>query len=139
MTLVCSRFIAARILTAACMIGLGSLGLGGCNSAPPVTISGLDALDRSPSVALDIENPRGSVLVYVDNEEAQPRVIARGGSRTGEPTANYDGNRWVTAGITETEGRAVLTVRPACPARAGSHRTMKGTATIPAAKKSPVR
>jgi hypothetical protein len=112
MTLVSSRFIAARTVAAAALIGLASLGLGGCKSAPPVTVSGLDALERSPSVALDVENPRGSVLVYVDNEETQPRVIARGGSRTGEPTANYDGNLWVTAAITETDGRAVLTVRP---------------------------
>ncbi|MBY0113700.1 MAG: DUF4097 domain-containing protein [Phycisphaerales bacterium] len=110
MTSVFSKSIPARF-AAACLIGLGTMALGGCKSAPPVTVTGLDALKRSPSVALDVENPKGSVLVYVDSEATTPRVIARAGKRTGEPSENYNGDRWVTAKITETDGRAVLTVR----------------------------
>lgn len=111
MTSVSRTFTAAQFVAAASLIGLASLGLGGCKSAPPVTVSGLEALERSPSIALDVDNPIGSVLVYVDNEVTQPRVIARAGARTGEPTENYNGDRWVTASVTESEGRAVLTVR----------------------------
>lgn len=102
---------AARTLAGVCaVLGLSAV-LGGCKSAPPVTVTGLEALERSPSIALDVDNPIGSVLVYVDNEATTPRVIARAGARTGEPTENYTGDRWVTAAVTETEGRAVLTVR----------------------------
>lgn len=111
MTLAFRTSMAARFVVAACVIGLAGLGLGGCKSAPPVTVSGLEALERSPSIALDVDNAIGSVLVYVDSEVTLPRVIARAGSRTGEPTENYNGDRWVTAAVTETDGRAVLTVR----------------------------
>lgn len=84
----------------------------GCGShSAPVPISGVEILEHTPTIAVDVENIRGAVLLRVNNKLTAPRIVANAGTLTGEPVENFQGGKWVTAQFTETDGRAVLTVR----------------------------
>ncbi|MBL8876086.1 MAG: hypothetical protein JNM86_09860 [Phycisphaerae bacterium] len=99
------------VLTVA-LAGLLSLVQIGCSSrSAPVPISGVEVLEHTPTIAVDVENVRGAVLIRVNNKLTAPRIVANAGTQTGEPVENYQGGKWVTAQITETDGRAVLSVR----------------------------
>lgn len=94
------------------VLGLLALQAGGCASqSAPVTISGIELLERSPALAIDVENERGAVLVTVNHNLKAPRVTANAGTLRGEPVANFEGGKWASADLQETDGRAVLKVR----------------------------
>ncbi len=92
----------------------GALGLFqvGCGAmSKPVTISGQEVLERSPALAVDVENRRGSVLIKVNPKLTAPRITAVSGNFKGEAGQNYQSDLWAKAEIAEADGRAVLTVR----------------------------
>lgn len=94
------------------ILGLIALQAGGCASqSAPVTISGSELLERSPALAIDVENARGAVLINVNPNVKTPRVTANAGTLRGEPVANFLGDHWASSEIQESDGRAVLKVR----------------------------
>lgn len=102
---------AARAAAVCLSLGLLAVSQVGCSQVQPVTIEGLDTLERSPALAVDVENPRGSILVTVNPKLTAPRIgaIAFAGKSEGAP--NFRSDDWATAKVTESDGRAVLTVR----------------------------
>ncbi|MBX3389082.1 MAG: hypothetical protein KF691_06455 [Phycisphaeraceae bacterium] len=99
-------------VAAICLLAALALQVGGCASqSAPVTISGSELLERSPVLAIDVENERGAVLVTVNPNVKTPRVTANAGTLRGEPVANFQGDKWASSDIQEMDGRAVLKVR----------------------------
>ncbi|MGH7241955.1 MAG: hypothetical protein ACREJD_00880 [Phycisphaerales bacterium] len=118
------------VLSAA-LAGALCVAQGGCSLRPaPVTISGVEVLEHTPTIALDVENDRGAVLITVNPKLTAPRINANAGTVRGEPVENYQADRWVTAAITETDGRAVFTVRNT-PLVAETSRWVQMTIEVP--------
>ncbi|MBS0191284.1 MAG: hypothetical protein U0573_15760 [Phycisphaerales bacterium] len=92
-------------------LGLCALLQTACNMVKPVSISGSELLEHSPSLALDVENSHGSILVRVNPKLTQPRIGAVAYAGVAQGSANYQSDLWATASLAETDGRAVLTVR----------------------------
>ncbi|MBS0188661.1 MAG: hypothetical protein JSS51_11370 [Planctomycetes bacterium] len=108
-----SRFFfvlrAVASLAIACTVTL--VGTGCRTYTAPVNVTGVELLEHSPTLAVDVENARGAVLLRVNPKIRVPVIQASAGTLRGEPVENYQSDKWVSAAITETDGRAVLTVR----------------------------
>lgn len=107
-----SKRVVRRSVPLVVLTGALALLQTGCASrSAPVTIGGMEVLEHTPTIALDVENSRGAVLVTVNPRLTAPRVFANAGTLRGEPVENYQGGKWASAQFTESDGRAVLTVR----------------------------
>lgn len=110
----CARAIARRplpVLTLVLAGGLSLVQVGCASRGDAVAISGVEVLEHTPTIGLDVENVRGAVLINVNPKIPAPRVVAYAGTRRGQPAENRSADKWVTASITESDGRAVLAVR----------------------------
>lgn len=113
------------------LAGAAALPQVGCAlKSAPVTISGVEVLENAPTLALDVENDRGAVLINVNPKLTAPQINAVAGTIRGEPVENYQGNSWVTAAITEVDGRSVLRVRNT-PVDGETNRWVQMTIEVP--------